>query len=258
MKHQKHQENAVSDETSNPSAEPWIFDFEKWWPYDTYPTMHHNQSEAFKLIRSVLRKEGVGKTILELPTGSGKTVIGIVYLLTLHHKMQEGEIPTAPVFYIVPNKALVKQVCEMFPDITFGVYGRNEYDCLYYQPKETFTADQIPCLVLPCKHRENQDDGTTQESGAEPCPYYLVKYKAKQLTQKARIIVCTASFYLFTQLIHEWPLPGGLVIDETDELAEIFRRALSTKVSDWHLSQCVTMMRQSGMDGEADLMQKFY
>ncbi|MSU75905.1 DEAD/DEAH box helicase, partial [Patescibacteria group bacterium] len=128
------------------------------FPKAKYPDVLSNQRAAFELIADTQKS-----VLLEMPTGSGKTAVGHTYLKTLANAGVEG-----PLFYLVPTKALVDQVKEMFPDVT-AVYGRNEYDCLYYEPEETFKADEIPCLsLLDCAHRVDQETGQTLEPGATP------------------------------------------------------------------------------------------
>lgn len=201
-----------------------------------------NQREAFGIIA------GSKKSVtLEMPTGSGKTAVGYTFLKTL------AEAGAENLFYIVPTKALVDQVKAMHPEVT-AVYGRNEYDCLYYQPEESYKADEIPCLTLDCPHRVDQQDGSTQDASATPCPYYQAKFKAKQ----SQIVVCTASFYLFTQLFsREFEPPDGLVIDEAHQIAEIVRNALSYEITDWHLERSITLLRRVGADEAADKLDSF-
>ncbi|HUC88350.1 MAG TPA: helicase C-terminal domain-containing protein [Candidatus Binatia bacterium] len=134
------------------------------------------------------------------------------------------------------------------------VYGRHEYDCHYYQP-EAFKADEIPCLTLTdCPHRVDQETGETIEAGVTPCPYYLAKYNAKQ----ARIVVCTASFYLFTQLFsREFEQPAGLVIDEAHQMANVMRNALSYEITDWNLRRAVDLLNKLGAEHEAWELEQF-
>ncbi len=201
-----------------------------------------NQRKAFEIIARAKRS-----VTLEMPTGSGKTAVGYTFLKAL------AEAGAETLFYIVPTKALVDQVKAMHPEVT-AVYGRNEYDCLYYEPTESFKADEIPCLSLDCPHRVDQQDGSTQEATAKPCPYYRAKFEAKQ----SRIVVCTAAFYLFTQLFSkEFDSPDGLVIDEAHQIAEIFRNALSYEITDWHLARSIKLLERVGADEAAEKLDSF-
>lgn len=207
-----------------------------------YPGVLPNQQRAFEIIA------GSQKSVtLEMPTGSGKTAVGYTFLKTL------AEAGAETLFYIVPTKALVDQVKAMHPEVT-AVYGRNEYDCLYYQPEESYKADEIPCLSLDCAHRVDQQDGSTQDATATPCPYYRAKFEAK----RSRIVVCTAAFYLFTQLFSkEFDSPDGLVIDEAHQIAEIFRNALSYEITDWHLDRSIKLLERVGADEAAAKLDSF-
>lgn len=202
----------------------------------------NNQRRMFELIA-----ERGTSTVFESPTGSGKTAVGYTVLRTV------AEANIGPTFYIVPNKALVDQTWSMFPDMT-RVYGRNEYDCLYYLP-EVYKADEIPCLSLrDCPHRVDQQTGQTMEPGAEPCPYYGPKYQAKQ----AQIVVCTAAFYLFTHLFNrEFEPSAALVVDEAHQIAEIVRNSLSYEISDWHVARSVELLERVGADEAAEQLENF-
>lgn len=206
------------------------------FPHDIYPDLLPNQKLAFEKIAERTRS-----VVLEMPTGSGKTAVGYTMLKTLARAGQ------GPLFYIVPNKTLVDQVAQMHPDMT-RVYGRSEYDCLYYRPEAEFKADEIPCLSLDCAHRVDQQTGETVGENVEPCPYYRAKFEAK----KSQIVVCTAAFYLFTQLFsREFEAPAGLVIDEAHQIAKIVRGCLSYEVTDRHLKSAIKLLERIGAEDEA-------
>ncbi len=212
------------------------------FPADRYPAIKPAQSSALQAIA-----ETKGSTLLELPTGTGKTAVGYTFLKAL------DQLGQGPLFYIVPTKALVDQVAMMHPDLQVA-YGRHEYDCLYYQP-DKFKADEIPCLTLAdCPHRVDQVTGETQEAGFTPCPYYLAKYHAKQ----SKIVVCTASFYLFTQLFsREFDPPAGLVIDEAHQMANVMRNALSYEITDWNLQRTIDLLVKLGAEQESWELEQF-
>ncbi len=213
------------------------------FPLSQYPSGPlPNQLAAFDIIQ-----DHDARVTLELPTGSGKTAIGYTVLKALESLGQ------GPLFYIVPNKTLVDQVQRLHPELKVA-YGRNEHDCLYYDHQPRFRADAIPCSMLKdCIHRVNQTTGAVHTLGADPCPYLLQKWQAKQ----GGIVVCTASFYLFTQLFsQEWPTPAGLVIDEAHRLADVVRQALSCDITDWHLRKSVELLQEIGAP-EAEALQAF-
>lgn len=202
------------------------------FPWKRYPKMRPVQEEALRCLPQGNR----GIRVFELPTGSGKTAIGMTFLKAL---AAEGR---GPLFYITPTKAQVEQIKKLHPEVK-AVYGRNEYDCLYYEPEQPFRADQIPCsLLIDCEHRVDQMSG--ELFGGNPllaaCPYLQEKFVAKQ----GGIIVCTTAFYLFTALFNrEWGDPAGLVIDEAHQVAQTVRQALSYEITDWHLGQLVDALR---------------
>lgn len=191
--------------------------------------MTANQREAFRLIT-----KWEGRVTLELPTGTGKTAIGYTFLRALAQKDQ------GPLFYICPTRTLVDQVFRLHLDLT-PVYGRHEYDCLYY-PDRALKADQIPTVLCPgCDHFVDQETGATNVPGVTPCPYYLAKYRAK----RSSIVVCTMAFYLYHVLFRagkEWEEPAGLVIDEAHDMAEAVRRCLTYDISDDHLYRAAELM----------------
>lgn len=213
------------------------------FPSDTYAEIRSNQKDAFELIAREKRS-----LTLELPTGSGKTALGMTVLKAME---QQG---LGPLFYIVPNKTQVDQVKAMFPEVTVA-YGRNEYDCLYYEPEETYKADEVPCLSLTnCPHRVDQQTGETYGKEVHRCPYYDAKHKAKQ----SSIVVCTMSFYLYTMLFsREFDRPAGLVIDEVHRIAEVVRGALSYDITDWHLSRSIKLLKQLDCTPEAKKLEDF-
>lgn len=182
-----------------------------------------------KEVMDIIAREHDG--VHELPTGTGKTPIGIAYLEAL------AKLGLWPLFYVTTTKALVEQVKARHPGVAVA-YGRGEHPCLYYD--EDLRANEIPCsLLVDCPHRVDQETGKTFEHGASPCPYLQQKYEAKQ----ASIVVSTVAFFLFTTLFtKEWPKPEGLVIDEAHRLAEVVRSVLSYEITDYHLDRCVELL----------------
>jgi Rad3-related DNA helicase len=213
------------------------------FPYAAHPHMRPVQKQALELIAGK-----TGSVTLEAPTGSGKTAIGRAFLETV------AEHADGPVFYIVPNKTQVDQVKSLYPDLT-AVYGRGEYDCLYYE--EPFRANEIPCLSLTdCSHRVNINTGHKHldEPAVAPCPYYQAKFQAKQ----SRIVVCTTAFYLYTHLFsREYERPAGLVVDEAHRIASTIRGALAYDISDWHLHRSIGLLYRVGAASEAEGLQAF-
>lgn len=205
------------------------------FPWHQYAQMRRNQKETLEIIEKAWDSRVPGQPLIlvfEEPTGSGKTATGYTPLKGLERL---GE---RPLFYITPTKAAIEEVKRQHPDVKV-IFGRNEYDCLYY--KEKVMADEVPCSMLDCPHRVNQETGETWEKGAEPCPYYLAKYQAKQ----GGIVVCTVAFYLLTQLFtHEWGTPAGLVVDEAHRIARMVRTCLSYEITDYHLKRAINFLER--------------
>ena len=214
-------------------------DLLEFFPVDQYPKPLKNQVLALEAA------EKNASTLLELPTGSGKTAIGYTFLKALKSSSK------SPLFYIVPNKTLVNQVRELHPDVKV-VYGRNEYLCPYYRDGNV-TADESPCSMLDCPHRVDQETGETEAGGVEPCPYLQAKYEAK----RGDIIACTMSFYLFTHLFSkEWDETAGLVIDEVHRLANVFRNSLSYEITDYYLDRIIELLSEISPN-EAKIISEF-
>ena len=211
------------------------------FPWEQYPKIRPNQREALATIAKN------GSTTLEMPTGTGKTAVGYTVLHTL------ADAGLGPLFYITPTKTQVDEVQKKHPDMR-EMYGRHEYDCLYYTP-EVFRADEIPCLsLLDCSHRVDEETGATIGSDAAVCPYYWAKHQAK----KSQIVVCTGAFYLMTHLFaKDFNNPAGLVIDEAHKMAQVVRGALSYEITDYHLKQVVKLLKRIGADTEAKQLDKF-
>lgn len=210
---------------------PW-----KFFPWDRHPEQRGNQAMALELIAKH------GSLILELPVGSGKTAVGIAYLKWVASQ-QAG-----PLFYLVPNKTLVDQVKKLYPEVKV-VYGRNEYLCHYYGGEDV-SAEAAPCSMLDCPHRVDQQTGSVETPGFEPCPYLTAKFEAKQ----GGIVVATMSFYLYTQLFsREWDRPAGLVIDEAHRIARVFRNSMTYDITDHHLEKVIELLESMEADSAGHL-----
>lgn len=204
----------------------------KAWPYAIHPELRQLQRMNLEIIA-----ERDGRILLEDPTGSGKTILGLVFLRAL---AREG---LGPLFYVTPTKAQVETIMRNYGSLGLrAAYGRHEHPCIHpdflgFNKR----ADEIPCLLLTeCPHRVDQETGATHEEGVKPCPYYQQKFEAKQ----GGIVVCTAAFYLFTQLFsREWERPAGLVLDEIHGIAEVFRNLISYEITDYTLFRSVELLK---------------
>jgi Rad3-related DNA helicase len=204
-------------------------DLDESFPFDS---VREAQDGAFDAI--VKERTGI---LIEAPTGSGKSSIGMTALLALRKK------GVGPLFYTTPTKALVEQIHQEFPDDTQVIMGRSEYPCLYYEGTgKEVNAMESPCYLLKCPHRVNQETGETEESGAEPCPYFLAKYRAQQGTDNNKIVVCTTAFFLLNRLlVPAWRSIdlGCVVIDEMHRLPGIARGIFEYSISDIRLSKLI-------------------
>lgn len=199
---------------------------------------------------AVFDKLGVqaSSLLVEAPTGTGKTAIGITVLLAFAKAGYTG------LWYIAPNKAQVDQVATMHPEVT-RMYGRNEYPCLYFE-EEDFSADDIPCLSIDCPHRVDMETGKTVDPDAMPCPYYLAKYQAKT---SSKVVVCTMAYYLFNTLFARGNEPAtALVIDEVHRLPDVVRGALSYDISDYHLERSIALLEEVEEEHAAGVLKEFY
>lgn len=190
------------------------------------------QDEALQMIAS--HPEGA---LLEMPTGSGKTAIGMAALRAAARAKKQGM--TA---YLTPTKTLVDQVCRMFPTQTISVLGRSEYPCLYYEQKgiPNVNAQESPCYMLKCAHRVNQETGKTEEESANPCPYFHAKFLARQGARDGKVVVCTTAFFLANRLlVPEWrdAEPTMVVVDEVHGIADIARQLFEYTMTDYHLDR---------------------
>jgi len=194
--------------------------------------------------RALMHDEAVqGSNIQELPTGTGKTAKGYTDLLAMQEFYGDGTY-----FYITPNKNLVDQIKATYKEFHV-VYGRNEYDCLYYEEPQ-YKADQVPCsLLTDCYFRVDFDTGKTHEPGVTPCPYLHAKWKAKN-----KLIVCTMSFYLFTVFFSDqWGEINGVVVDEAHKMPDVIRGALSYEISNRQLENIVGFLKDHKLEGEKEV-----
>lgn len=188
-----------------------------------FPTKHRtprpNQVEAFG---HIAEHESL---VLEAPTGTGKTDIGVTYLAFRKKRGAKHR------FYLVPNKALAEQVKALHPSSRI-MLGRDEHTCLYYyHDGVNVTARESPCAMLTdCPHRVDQQTGMTHTAGVKPCPYLLQKYEAKQGTGD---VIATFAFFLYSHFFaKEWEGEAAVVIDEADTLADSIRSVLSYEISE--------------------------
>ncbi|MDD5043663.1 MAG: helicase C-terminal domain-containing protein [Patescibacteria group bacterium] len=224
-----------------------VKDFLKHFPHEK---MRDTQEKALEKVAS--SEKGV---ILEMPTGSGKTAVGITVLKTMAKKGSKG------LFYITPTKTLVDQIRRLFPNDVTVILGRAEYQCLYYSSQGILgiNAEESPCYMLKCPHRVDQETGKVCESGVEPCPYFKAKHEAKKRAEEGGIVLCTTAFFLKNRLTVEgWRdnKPDAVVIDEVHRLAKIARDIFSYTLTDYHLGRVAKLVAEFD-EKQAEIIKKF-
>lgn len=213
-----------------------------------------------------------GSALISSPTGTGKTAVELAIAKAAASKLG------GPVYWIAPNKTIVGQIQAEFPDDVKVAYGQDEHPCPWAaenfepQPRKPVTRIQLPLLAedpkiprvsdIPhllhkqCPHYVDQTTGLTVSPDAVPCPYYQQRYEARQ----GGVVLCTMSFYLFTQLFgKDFEAPKALVIDEVHRLADVIRYSLSYEISDWHLEQVIKLLERLGDEtvDEVTQLQRF-
>jgi Rad3-related DNA helicase len=218
----------------------------KFWPH---ATARDNQRKALEKWIAT----GEQGALFEMPTGEGKTSIGLCALSKLS---AEGR---GPMFYVTPTKTQVEQVVRLQPT-AFKMLGRSEYDCLYYRDRGQRTnCDDSPCHVLKCPHRVDQASGETVEAGAEPCLYLGNKFQARKHLDAGGIVVCTTAFFLTNRLlVNGWRElePGLVVLDEAHRLAKVARGVLEYSLTDYHLYRVVDIIEKHDAQ-EAENIRRF-
>ena len=181
--------------------------------------------------------------LLQAPTGTGKTGLGWAFLKTHCDPGQNG-------FYVCPSKTLVDQVVQLYPEV-MPMYGRNEYDCLYYS--DPYKSDEIPCALLrDCPHRVDLETGETFEKNAKPCPYLLAKYQSR----KKQLVACTTPYYFFEALGRE-ELPNAVVIDEVHNWADSIRNMMQYHITDMRLEEFWVLLSSIDCRSEAKNIRDF-
>lgn len=205
------------------------------------------QLDAFKAI--VVSKAGV---VLEMPTGEGKTAIGIACTNT------ESDVGTGPSFYVTPGKTQVGQVLETLGSKAVTIMGRSEYECLYYvnRGRPEITAQESICYSLDCPHRVSQETGEVQDPTVLPCTYFQAKWDALQVAQSGGSVVTTTAWFLMNRmLVKGWNElePELVVIDEVHRIAGIARSIFEQRITDHHLYRAVALLAEVQPDEAAKL-----
>lgn len=214
----------------------------QFFPYEKHEEPTKLQEEGLAFIGDHASSWPI---VAELPTGTGKTALGIAYLRAMNQ-------PKKVNFYLVPNKVQAEQVKRMYPEVEI-MLGRSEHQCLYY-PGEYVNAEEIPCSALKdCPHRVHQQNGETHTPGAIPCPYLKQRYD----TKSAHTIVATVPFFLFAVFFGKQYDVGAVVIDEAHRLAKTIRGCLSHRLSNHKLERMITVLESFCFAAEAETLHRF-
>ena len=199
-----------------------------------------------------------GSSILELPTGEGKTAMEVAIARTARKHFKTC-------FVVTPTKTVLEQIRQRFSDDFTIALGRNDFPCFFYErskdgltrdSKTKFKADEIPCSMLhSCPHRVDQETGEVHEEDACPCPYLKQKFEARN---SRKPVLATLAFYLFSRLFSKnFPEPDVLVIDEAHRVPETVRSALSYDITDWHLEKAVDILEKVDEHQAANTLDHF-
>jgi Rad3-related DNA helicase len=135
---------------------------------DYFPAKSYrkHQRETIERVEAAF-ESGYQFVLLDAPTGSGKSLIGI----SLAKQANDS-------FYLTIQKILQDQIEMEFPDI-FVLKGRNAYTCLRSGKGEQLSCADGPCrrkTVEPCHEMVKGEDGV--EHKEYTCPYRVAKTKA--------------------------------------------------------------------------------
>ncbi len=198
-------------------------------------------------LRKIVTTHG-GGLVAELPTGVGKTGIGVAFLKALAARPKKPGV----LIYSTTTKTQIDQLQRLFPGLFTVVLGRSSYPCLYYERKGVpdVNAADSPCYMLDCAHRVDPETGKTQEEGVEPCPYFQAKFEARQKGSEGGIVLCTTAFLIRNRLsVKEWREQDPVVVlDEAHRLPKVTRSLFEYSLTDKHMSRVSKLLR--GLDKE--------
>lgn len=221
----------------------------KWQRYFPFKEVRHQQKEAMDIVTKTKNP----RVVLEQSTGVGKTAEGICFLRWLKGSGVKGSL-----VYIAPTKALIDQIAKQYPSYVHKLYGRHEYDCIFYHLKGIEAkADEIPCTTIVkgglCPHYEAS---MGRLKGIDSCPYFDAKIKAEK---SGKIVLMTKAYFLLSKLFNDWPEEiAGLVIDEVHQIAKIARLVFAYEITDYHLKRLVDLLRRyPKADHQANRLEEF-
>jgi Rad3-related DNA helicase len=228
----------------------------------SFPKQHYRQGQR-EAIEFAVNSFNSGKkiVILECPTGSGKSAIG----MTLANMVGTS-------YYLTITKVLQDQLVDDFGDKIVELKGRNAYPCTFYDrfgkklvERKLWSAGQLEklndnpnCSEGFCRTKYNQfgdkfkcakcflssgvvDSGKPVGELSElpigmkysACPYYEQVHKA---LRSSRVVMNFSSFLFQTQMTKRFDQPRNLmIIDECHNIEPQLLDFVSFTISDKHL-----------------------
>ena len=185
-------------------------------PMAPYTKFRPHQEETIAEILASKEKA----SILEAPTGSGKTIIAMTVC---------SQFPQS--IYLCSSKALQDQAAHDFPTVPV-LKGRSNYRCefnsFYKNSFPDLTADDCPLVYL--KSDEEEGEGTeSKDQCRKYCPYLIAKKRAR----RSPICILNTSYFLAEcNYVGEFSGANMVIIDEADELDEEIQKFVSLTISD--------------------------
>lgn len=228
-----------------------------------FPKEHYRegQREAIEFAVNALNS-GKRIVILECPTGSGKSAIG----MTLANMFNTS-------YYLTITKVLQDQLVNDFGDNIIELKGRNAYPCTFYDrygqkmvERKLWTSDQlnrlndnpdcsngfcrskfnhsedkfkcIKCFLISGIDNNQKPKGELQQLPVgmqySACPYYEQVYKA---IRSSKVVMNFSSFLFQTQMTKRFDEPRDLmIIDECHNIEPQLLDFVCFTINDQHLS----------------------
>lgn len=236
-----------------------VDDIDECFPMSSY---REGQRECIEFVAKSF-ENGKRFVILECPTGSGKSAIGMTLANMVNHA-----------YYLTITKILQDQLIRDFEDDIVALKGRNAYPCTYYDRHgqtlvdrglwsttdlENYKKDHDTCASGFCRTKWNLVDGKRQRykcpkcfqiggpvrigglaeltSGGtfSDCPYYEQVFQA---LSSPRVAMNFASFLYQTTMTKRFDAPRDLmVIDEAHNIESEILNFVSLTIDDTHLQK---------------------